>query len=176
MPKLTHFTITIKSKSYLQKYFSTIGEYPMPLNQSDHLFNTILTKLCNKGNFRVRGKNLNICNAAIKKYQGELTFKIPFDFFYRIEKNPPPALVYNINLYLQQVFEADFCDVVNRATWLGIERRTTIEKFAENHNIIIEEDISYEALKRVDYRYRKNKKKFMEKLSLQKSPFTKPNE
>ncbi len=104
MAKLSHFTITIRCKSYLKKYFTSFYGDPVELDDTDEFADNILTKLSNKGNYRVTGKNLNICNTALEKYSAKITFKIPFWFFYRINKNIPAALVYKINIYLQKVF------------------------------------------------------------------------
>jgi len=157
---LTHFTISIRCKSYLKKYFTTLYGDPIELKQSQAFADTILTKLCNKSTYRIGEKNANICHHAVKNYTGKLIMKIPFNFFYRIDKSPSIELQYNINLYLQKVFEEDFCEVVQRAhTWANITKKIAIEKFADNHAIIIDEEITYEALKQIEHRYRKDPKK-----------------
>jgi hypothetical protein len=79
--------------------------------------------------------------------------------------------VYSINRFLENVFETDLSMIAACAGVFGVEKKLAIERFAERHGIALEDDISYEALQKKEYRYRKNstaKNLFLYQLS---SPF-----
>jgi len=86
----------------------------------------------------------------------EIKMQIPFHWFRKLTmKELTPHQVIRINRHLQNMFEKDLCEIVFRAHYfLGIDRQVAIECFAHNHGIQLEIDITFEALKKMEYRYR----------------------
>jgi hypothetical protein len=166
---LSSYTIDVPCKGYIKKYYNCIYGDPVPLSHASDFGDTILTKMAATPLSQVNKKILNI---AFRDFDQQLKFQLPLDTFYRIDVRPTEQQVYGINRYLENVFETDLCMIVTCAGIFGVEKKRAIERFAEKFGIRLEEDISYEALQKKEYRYRKSstaKNIFLLQLS---SPFS----
>lgn len=151
---LAAYTLGVPTKCYIRKYFTCLYGDPLPLSYKSDFGDTILTKLQSSPVMaRVNKKELAI---AFKDFDDKLPFQLPIDLLHRMETELTEQQVYNINRYLENVFETDLCMFVACASFFGIERKISIERFASMHRIVIEEDVTYEALKQKEYRFRKN--------------------
>lgn len=162
------YCVNVPCKTYVRKYFNAVYGNQIELNYGSDFADTILTKMATQPIKRLSHHQLN---QAFLFFNDEIKFKLPADFFYRVENNLDRQQIYCINRYLVNVFEADFFTVVNVAAAFGIERSTAIEAFCRNYNIILEEDITKEAMKKSEYRHRESptmKNSFLATLS---SPF-----
>lgn len=148
---MTDYCITVPCKAYVKKYFSALYGEPFPLNLTSDLADTILTKMVTQPIKRLSHHQIN---QAFLHFNDKIKFQLPADFFYRVENNLNQQQSYAINRYLHNVFESDFFAVVNVAAAFGVERRIAIESFCMKFNITLEEDITYEALKKSEYRLR----------------------
>lgn len=169
MPPTT-FTLSIPCKSYIRKYFNFVYGMPVALNHTSDFGDTILTKMATTPLSRVSKRVLNIPERK-EDFSDELKFSLPKDTLYRINTELTEQQVHSINRYLENVFETDLYMIVACASVFGIEKKLAIERFAERHRIRIDEDITYEALQKKEYRYRKSstaKNLFLNQLS---SPF-----
>lgn len=151
--QLSAYTLDVSTKSYIRKYFTCLYGDIISISHKSDFGDTILTKFLTSPIIRVNKKELNI---AFKDYNDKLTFQLPIDMLHRLETEPSQQQVYGINRYLENVFETDLCMFVACASFFGIERKLAIERFAAMHRISIEEDVTYEALKQKEYRFRKN--------------------
>jgi hypothetical protein len=152
--QLSAYTLGVPTKSYIRKYFNCLYGHPIPLSLKSDFGDTILTKFQTSPLMaRVNKKELAI---AFKDFNDKLSFQLPIDMLHRMETQPTDQQVYSINRYLENVFETDLCMFVACASFFGIERKMAIDRFATMHKISIEEDVTYEALKQKEYRFRKN--------------------
>lgn len=151
--QLSAYTLSVPAKGYIKKYFNCLYGHPIPLSHKSDFGDTLLTKLLTAPIIRVNKKELAI---AFKDFNDQLAFQLPIDMIHRLETEPSQQQVYGINRYLENVFETDLCMFVACASFFGIERKMSIERFATMHRISIEEDVTYEALKQKEYRFRKN--------------------
>jgi hypothetical protein len=166
---LSAYTIDIPCKGYIKKYYNCIYGNPVMLDHSSDFGDTILTKMSTTPLSQVSKKILSI---APKDNNDVMKFQLPVDTFYRINTELSEQQVYSINRYLENVFETDLCVIVGIASAFMVERKMAIERFANKYGIVLEEDITYEALQKKEYRYRKSstaKNIFLLQLS---SPFT----
>lgn len=150
---LSAYTIGVPCKGYVKKYFSCIYGDPISLNHKTDFGDTILTKLITSPIIRVNKKELNI---AFKDFNEKLSFQIPIDMLHRLDPVPSDQQVYGINRYLENVLETDLCVCVAVGSFFGVEKKILIERFCQKFDIRLEEDISYEAIKQREYRFRKS--------------------
>lgn len=152
--QLSAYTLGVPTKCYIRKYFNCLYGTPLQLSYKSDFGDTILTKLQTSPIMaRVNKKELAI---AFKDFNDTLTLQLPIDMLHRMETELNQQQIYNINRYLENVFETDLCMFVACASFFGIERKISIERFASMHRITIDEDVTYEALKQKEYRFRKN--------------------
>lgn len=149
-----NYCVAVPCKSYIRKYFASQLGDPIALNHTTDFGDTILTKLSGKPLIRISKQQFNV---AFKDYNDQLKFRIPFDFFYRIQNNISSQHIFAINRFLQNVFEADLFVIVNIGAAFGVQRRTAIEAFARKYGINLDEDISFDALIKNESRKRAQK-------------------
>jgi hypothetical protein len=150
---LSAYSVDMPCKGYIRKYFNCLYGNPVPLEYSSDFGDTILTKMSTSPLSRVNKKILTI---AFKDLNQELKFQLPIDMLHRVENNLSEQQIYYINRYLENIFETDLCMVVNCAGIFGVEKKVAIERFANRFDIQLEEDITYEALQKKEYRFRKS--------------------
>lgn len=150
---LTAYTLTVSCKAYIKKYYSAIYGNPVVLNHLTDFGDTILTKMSTTPLSQI---NKTILNQFDRDYNDTLKFQLPIDTFFRIDHELTRQQVYSINRYLENVFETDLHMLVAVAGVFGVEKKLAIERFVSRFDIQLEEDITYEALKQKEYRYRKS--------------------
>lgn len=157
------FTVPLPTKTYLKKYLTSIyGEVRIP---SDNTFSDVLLAMM-ASNFHVKLGKLRL-DEQLGRYCDKLPIKFQPDLFYRLPNALSEHNIIRINRYFENKFKEDFCSAVERMTWMGLDRQTAIEHFAEAHSIELEVDVTFDALKKMEYRYRKEKE---EKSLAQLSP------
>jgi DNA primase len=126
--------------------------------------------------------NANLFNAAEKlgivkrsrnddsNYDGFDQFSTPLHVYlpsywlksYQYKTEIPKCNIIYLNKHFEEKFEEELCRHCFLLNLFGIEIKEALENFCKRHNIEIEEDITFEALKKKEYRERK---KLEEKLS-----------
>lgn len=170
---MQYFTIHLPVKTYVRKYLQTTYGEHIVLNHKTKLGKILLLALSSNLPTRM---DENDIDARMNRLNDKLDVKVPMDYWYRLgKKEINTDLAIHITRIFEDEFEEDLHQVVDRAhTFIGIERKQAIEYFANNHGIDLEIDISADALKKMEYRYRtdklgaeKNLKKSMAVLSPQ---------
>jgi hypothetical protein len=176
------YTVLLPTKAYLCRYVLTLygqGTETVMIDPSTSFGDLIITKMASTLNCNLKPADYT---AAISKMSTALSLQLPAQWFRKLPLQGArpydatikltPHQVIRINRHLQNDFEQDLCDIVARAhNFMGIERQVAIECFAHNHGIRLEEDISFEALKKMEYRYRSEnarhtvRKKIVQELS-----------
>jgi hypothetical protein len=145
------YSISVPCKSYIKKYFCKIHGDNIFLDHRSDFGDSILTKMTTTPLAQVNRKMIAL---EFQDYTEELTFRLPMDFFYRLDHQLTEQQVYNINRYLKNCFKADLFMVITSGTFFGVEITTIIETFADKFNIDLGEELSQKALLKSYYRYR----------------------
>lgn len=145
------FSVTIPCKSYIKKYYTAVYGPAIELTHRSDFGDTILTKMSNVSLSKASKKGLNL---EFQEYNEHIKFKLPFDLFYRIENELNQQQIYNINRFLENVFETDIFITIRVAAIFGVQRNTCIRAIADACNIILDEEITFDAIKKQEGRYR----------------------
>jgi len=146
------YTVTVPCKSYVKKYFTArYGEH-IPLDHRDCFGDTILTKMISTPLARA---NKGVLHFQFKHHNAEIKFKVPTDFFFRIETCLTPQQVYNINRYLENIFESELFLAIIIGHWYNVQQHKAIQSFCDKYKIELDEEISMDAMKKSFQRYKK---------------------
>jgi hypothetical protein len=165
-----YYSLHIPTKTYLRKYITSIYGDPIVINTSHYFGLTIIAFLERKFFFR---QKQTVVHQKFDVLNDQLTIKLPTWWMKQSHFGtdiPQQSIIY-INKLFEERFEEDlskFCAVYNA---VGVEYKDAREEFCKLYNIELEEDITGEALKKKEYRYRENSlKNFIAKLSPEKIP------
>jgi hypothetical protein len=147
------YKIHLPTKPYLARYLTAIYGQHITIDPSTDLGDIIITKLSSTLHCTMDKHDIDV---RLNRLTDRVTFHIPIHWWYKLgNKELTQHQVIRLNRYFENKFECDLQQVVHRAhTWLGIDRQIAIKCFALNHGIVIERDISFEGLKKMEYRYR----------------------
>lgn len=153
------FGITIPTKSYLRKYIHTRYGYPVQINNKT-LIGVVILAILEKKKAYYRGSR-SAMQGVYSSYCDKVELSIPKSYItgniYGLNVSTEKAIM--VNRYFEQQFIEDlynFCryNLTDSGKHPGYD--VSIYKFAERHKIEIDVDITFEALKKMEYRYRKN--------------------
>jgi hypothetical protein len=160
------YSVNVPTKAYLRKYIYAEHGWPLELNYTTTLGTLILCMLGNE-EFSINMNNGDK-ETRIQFMNDEIEFTAPLNTMrykgYSLNRDKIIA----INRYIENSFVEDlhrYCkyNIKDTAWRPGIHK--AIEAFAESYGIVLEEDISFEALKKAEFRYKKR----MEEKKLQKT-------
>lgn len=153
------FTVTIPCRPHIAKYAALrYGSY-ITINNS-HTLGALIIGLLQKPSFNCR---YNKINQSIRYQQFTASIQLHFDkqYLYHYGLVLTPDHIIQINTFL----ENDFSDRLAIFTWSRIQHNTrykgyskALMDFADQYNIIIDQDITFDGLKKIEYRTRKNLK------------------
>jgi hypothetical protein len=124
----------------------------------------VLNTLASRLEFQVsRGYNKTFGTSR----EADITFTIPYHYWYLTKKEISPQTCILLNRYFENKFEEDLSTHVLMMDTEGHGKyKKAIESFAKLYNIEIDEDITFDGLKQMEYRFRKkNIKKSLCRLS-----------
>jgi hypothetical protein len=150
-----YFTVRILTKPYLKKYIHSLYGRTVIFSTSNQ-FGTIMMALLE------RPINIGVPKDKIKykidQYTCELLIFCPIWFIvqnkYGFEISDNHMI--SLNKFIDQRFTEDlykFCFILNKC---GVSLEDAMEEFCKTHSIEIDEDITMDALKKKEYRYRKH--------------------
>lgn len=149
---MKHFTFQLAVKKYVQKYFTSMYGPAIPARMETDIGFVILNTLASKLEAQVcRGYN----NQFKNPYQAKLVFTLSFHYFYLIKKEVSVQTGILLNRYLENKFEEALSIHVEKCVARGGEIKQAIEEFCQLYKIGIDEDVSFDALKKMEYRSRK---------------------
>lgn len=159
------FTFQLPVKKYIQKYLNTLHGETIPAVMDTDLGFVVLMTLSS----RLEGKVCRGYNDTFfwdNSYKGQVTFTVPYHYFYLTKKELSKQTCIMLNRYFETKFEEDLSRFIDNFTVRGGKYKMAIRAFAENYGIEIDVDISFEGLKKMEYRFRKkNSEKFLRRLS-----------
>lgn len=164
MSRIHYFTVRLPVKTYIRKYITSNYGDPLLLNLDTDIGFLMLSTLTSRLESKMSRGYLDLWK---NRFTDEITFRIPYHFFSITRKSVPPTTYILVNRFLESIFERDLSRYVSLHRAAGHETKKAIELFCENNRIDLEVDISYEAIKKQEYRSRK---KIFEKSSRILSP------
>jgi hypothetical protein len=160
------FSITIPCKSYIKKYCVVNYGDPIFLSFNSSFGDTVLTKISSPDILIV---NKDAISIAFRHFNAKLKFVLPFHWFGRVSTELSEQQIFRINKYIEGLFKDDLYSFVRISSWNGISRKKAILFFTDFYDINIGEELSYDALKKAEYRRRVASKKFMPQMSPDKT-------
>lgn len=150
------YTIKIPTKIYLRKYLLVKNGIPFPLNYNS-TFGTLILCLLGKKSFDINMNDQKITN-RIAGFNDHFIAISPISTMKNKGHSLTNDKIIAINRYLENEFAEElhkFCnDNIEKRNWRpGINK--AIYQFAEKYGIEVDIDISFDALKQAEYRYRK---------------------
>jgi hypothetical protein len=152
------FAVNIPTKPYLRKYIHKRYGHPIPLNHRTLIGSVILSYLQKKV-YSDRSSQEDLRN-TFSQFTERIECVIPQNevIWGTGGLNIEVAKVLVINRYFGNQFEEDlyhFCQRnITPGRYAGYDR--ALDLFAKRYDIEFEEDITFEALKKMEYRYRKS--------------------
>lgn len=164
------FTIHLPVKGYVKKYLQTLYGTNIIISTKTKIGQILLLHLSTNLSTKMDEHDIDL---RMNRLTETLPLRIPFDYWYRLKlKEVSPHMAISISRFFEEEFKEEMYDVVNRAVQFipGLERKKAIENFAQNHGIEIEFDITYEALKKMEYRFREERESILKKSMAGLSP------
>lgn len=149
----SHFSVKLPTKAYLKKYIEVLYGSPVTFNTNSYL-GKIIAVVLDKNVFPERSRT--VIHKTFDVYDKELTIFLPIrwmeKYYYGTDINAK-KVVY-INKLIEDKFEEElfmYCQVLDL---LGIERKDSLLEFCNKYNLEIDEDITFECIKKMEYRMR----------------------
>lgn len=171
------FCLTIRTKPYLKKYLLTLyGETQATCTENpptgklafsiDNLFGVIVAAFLYRPlDFR---KNAALLKNRADRFDTPLDVELPMTVYTK-GHGPGYAIdddrIITLNKLFENKFEEDLWQFVLIRNIGDVETKDALLEFAARYNIEIDEDITYECLKKKEWRYRQKMKKTSPQLS-----------
>ncbi len=149
----SYFTISIFTKPYLKKYLET--RYGSPITfTTDNYFGMSVVSLLERP-LHIHKKK-EFIRLRTDRFEDKLIIHCPISFLskYRYGVDITDEKTISLNKLFEEKFEEEltfFCQILSIC---GVEIKDALEEFCKNFNIDIGTDISYDALKKKEYRFR----------------------
>jgi len=146
-----YYLVKVPCKRYIRKFITSIFGDPVKADRSSSVgcfLNSILTK----NTYESR----NIGDVFDTKYMHDhIPFMINKFQFTHIGFDVPKDKVLELNRYLENMFEEMLYSYCHVRIDINPERKKLIEEFVRLYKIEVDEDISMDALVKMEYRFRK---------------------
>lgn len=169
MAEKKYFKVTLPIKPMHKKYLLSLYGDPL-IYSSDHYFGMVLVACLEKKVRRDRDEQ-EIIN-RFDRLTDKLDIFCPsnwlYNYYHGIGLSREKVLF--INKLVEERFEEELTMFCNHKVISGSTRRNAIELFCTLHGIVIEEDVLYDNLKKMDLRSREKMAKTVHKTPLDLSP------
>lgn len=148
------FTITVQTKPYIKKYLH--AKYGNPLIFStDNYFGICLAGLLQRP-IRVHKKK-EALRLRTDRFNAFLEISCPMSFLTNdvLGFDISDSNVISLNKLFEEKFEEELTFYTTILNICGVETKDALEDFCKNYDIEIGDDISFDALKKKEYRFRK---------------------
>jgi hypothetical protein len=153
------YTVSLPVKPYVKRYVETVEGTPLQFNSKSMLCQIIRAFMQNKN---YTGLSRTQLNTAISSRTATIDIILPIQNMYKIGTSVSPHGIMFINRFLEGLFE----QALNKHVRETIRRngrykgfKEAYYSFAELYNIELDEDITYEGLQKMDYRFREKRMK-----------------
>ena len=171
-----HYSIVIPTKPYIKQYLQALYGSPVIFNSSN-CFGIILASLLERPYKSHKRKNI-LSFRVFDKFDTELHVYLPKSWLknYKYGHTLRDQNIIGLNKFFENQFEEDLYKACELARIYKVELKKAMEEFCWRHCIEIEEHISFEALKKKEYRYRMEKEKQKQNTLLKHPPLlSRPN-
>jgi len=168
---LRAFTVKVPTKTYLRKFLNKLYGTPTPLTYWNPI-GTFVLSLLGKDTFDI---NMNAAKTKTRlaNYNDEIEFIGGFKTMGYKGHSINPDKIIAINRFLEDLFAGllyQYCLLKKSERKWRPGYDNAIEDFAKLCGIEIDVDISMDALKKVEYRYRKRQEGILQTFVLHKKP------
>lgn len=147
------FSVKLPTKAYLKKYIEILYGSPVSFDTSSYL-GKIIAVVLDKNVFPERSRK--VIHKTFDVYDKELTIFLPIrwleKYYYGTDVNAK-KVVY-INKLIEDKFEEELFMYCQALDLLGIERKDALLEFCAKYELEIDEDITFECIKKMEYRIR----------------------
>jgi hypothetical protein len=156
MNKPQAYTVKVPTKTHLRKFIYAKHGYPLKLNYQTN-YGTIILCMLNREDFSIKMSQFKI-DVRLAHMNDSIELTSPINTMHYKGYNMSSDAVIAVNRYFENEFAEElyrYCrDNIKDRNWRpGIHQ--AIHSFAEIYGIEVDIDISFEALKKCEWRYRK---------------------
>ena len=151
-----HFTVTIPCRPHIAKFAALRYGSCISINNS-HALGSLLIGLLQKPSFDCSYSNITK-SIRYQQFTSSIQCLVEKHNVYMVGITLTPDHIIQINTFL----ENDFSDRLAIFIWSRIQHNTrykgykkALTDFADRYNILIDEDITFDGLKKIEYRTRK---------------------
>jgi len=157
-----HFKLTIPTKPYLAKYLYTLYGKPIVFTTTNYFGTTLLGYLTTRLYLQ---NQAHITHRKFDEFNTPLHVSLPFHWLknYQYKTSIPKVNIIYLNKHFEEKFTRELYWYCHILALTGVEFKDALEQFCKRYNIEIEEDITFEALKKKEYRERKKLKENLSK-------------
>lgn len=149
------YAICLPVKPHIKKYVQAIEGSTIEWKSNSMLCMIIRAYLENKG---YTGRSKEELNTAINSRTDTLQISVPVKKMHVVGVHIRPDNIMLINRYLEDCFERSLHQFIQQSIKSNVRYQgfnKAYEAFATLYNIQLEEDISLDGIKKIDYRFRK---------------------
>lgn len=163
-----YFSITLKTKPYLKKYLHALYGDPLIFTLDNFFGMSVAGLLENPIDPQRKKQDLRL---RCDRFGTDLLLYCPLNFIRKSRYGTDicEKQTISINKLFEERFEEDVFRYCHTLKLVGVEIKDALEEFCRIYNIEIDVDITYEAIKKKEFRYRKNLEQISPQLSLKKS-------
>jgi hypothetical protein len=169
---INHYSVAIPTNPYLKAFITRFYGDPISINNRSHI-GVFLIGVMSKENFSTR-MAFDKKDIRYKFFTEKIQCVAPVSLMSRYGYYLSEDQVIQINRYFETLFEEQLYFYVQRNIDTTKRRsgyEKAIENFADFYNIELNEKVSFDCLKKIEYRFRKKTEKIsLTTLSAQKQP------
>lgn len=149
-----YFSVSIHTKPFLKKYLETLYGSPIIFQTDNYFGMSVAGLLDNPIEFHKTKAELRL---RTDRYTTRLDIHCPMTFLTkrRFGFHISDQHTISLNKLFELRFEEDLYKFCLTYSIMGIDNKVAIDDFCRCYGIEIEDDISFEAIKKKEYRYRK---------------------
>lgn len=153
LPK--QFFVTVPTQTYISRFLTSRYGQVIPIHEKTLLGKDLLNMIRYPLGCQLSSSQRNLLYGH---YNDQLKLSIPLKLKNSVVHDLSIEHIVTINQYLKKYFDTQLCQFciqhINSERKNKVGYKQAIEIFARMHKIDLEEDISYECLKKSDYRFR----------------------
>ena len=156
---MSHYTVTVPVKPYIRKFVNYIEGDPILSSDQSRIW--MIIRPCLEKSFCSGLSKKQIANQTLA-FTDKITIHIPISKMRLYGHSVSVASIILINRILENDFERELSNYVERSIRDHVRYKGYKEAlfaFAYENQVDLEEDISFDGLKKIEYRYRTNIKK-----------------
>jgi hypothetical protein len=166
------FSVTIATKPYLKKYLHALYGNPLIFSTTNYFGMSVAAFLERPIEIQ---HSKDVLRRRTDKYEDKIEIKCPTSFLTkgRMGFDITDHHTITLNKLFEERFEEDLFRYCNMGIVYKVEVKKSIEQFCWKHRIEIDGDITFDAIKKKEWRYRTKMEEKSPQVSPQKVVFSK---